>query len=89
VEGVARTTVGFAGNDDARAASLLAVVDRLRCMYAGLFLGCKVGIFLHVLECRKLLVEDIWYRSLRDCDIWEDKYYGSMSRCNARCRDQV
>ena len=59
MEGVARTTVGFAGNDDARAASLLGVLDRLR-MYAGFFLGCNVGIFLHVLEYRKLLAEDIW-----------------------------
>ena len=83
MEGVARTTVGFVGNEDARAASLLAVLDRPRCMYAGLFLGCTVGIFLHVLEYRKLLVEDIWWRSLRDCDIcqWEDNCYGSMCQC--------
>ena len=59
VEGVDRTTVGFAGNEDASAASLLGVLDRLR-MHAGLFLGCKDGIILHVLEYRKLLVEDIW-----------------------------
>ena len=58
MEGVARTTVGFAGID-ARAASLFGVLDRLR-MYAVLFLECNVGIFLHVLEYRKLLVEDIW-----------------------------
>ena len=59
MEGVARITVGFAGNEDARAASLLGVLDRLR-MYPGLPLGCKDGTFLHVLEYRKPLAEDIW-----------------------------